>query len=227
MKRTTIRVLFIAAASLGLVACSGGSTVTPIPAASVVATANATANATAKPTLAPTPQITTGTLTGTIADGKQVPVSDAGVILCLQSATSCTTDGSLQTISDSSGQFEIADIPVGTYVVLHSPGGAPGASAIGLTINLDDQSASCLGQGFTGSMPASCKGSVPFADDDQLTVGGGTEIGVSATGMTLKKGVISSPKYGLGLGFVDGKPLSVEITAGHSTDVQIATSSAS
>lgn len=225
MKRT-IRLLFIAVASLGLVACAGGPAVTPSPAASVVATATPTLAPTPTPTPSPTLQITTGTLTGTLSDGKQVPVSDAGLILCLQSATGCTTDGSLQATSDSSGQFEIANIPAGSYVVLFSLAGAPGSSAIDLAINFDDQTASCLGQGFTGSMPASCQGSLPF-NDDQLTLGGGTVIGVSATGMTIKNGVITSPKYGLGLDFVDGKPLSVEITAGHSTDVQVTTSSAS
>ena len=242
-----IALVAVVAVAVGVyVAASPGAAPRPSPSAPGVAAGSSTAPATtstsptaasptaASPTSAPTqslaptpapdvtPQITTGSLTGTLlSDSDSAPVAGAGVILCLKSDSACTTDASLVATSDSAGAFEIDAIPAGIYVVLYSPDGAPGSAALGLTIDVGDQSASCLGQGFTGSMPESCAGSVPFADDGKLTLGGESQIGISATGMTITRGTIRSPKYGLSLNFEAGQPLSVTVTPGAASAVSI------
>lgn len=218
--RPGIRTVVVLAIVGSLAAACSASAVTPTPAPTPTPTATSASTVAPTPTPEVTPQITTGTLTGELlSDGANAPVSGAGVILCRKSTSGCTTDASLQAISDSSGEFEIGGIPEGSYVVLYSPKGAPGSSAIGLAIDLDDQSASCAYQTFTGSAPASCKGSVPFADDKGLfTI---SDISLGNSGMVPTIRTLSSPKYGLWLNFEDGAPLSVEITAGNSANVRI------
>ena len=149
-------------------------------------------------------------------------MSDVGVVLCLTSASGCTVDTSLVTISDASGQFTMTGIPTGTYVVLYSPTGAPGSEVDGLQIDLDSQSATCLAEGFLGSAPQSCQGSIPFLSSDTgIKLLGKSTFAISSSGTALKTGTIYSPKLGLCLNFENGDPLSATITAGSSTSVEI------
>ena len=149
-------------------------------------------------------------------------MSGVGVVLCLTSASGCTVDTSLVAISDASGEFTMAGIPPGTYVVLYSPTGAPGSEVDGLHIDLDADSADCLGEGFLGSAPQSCQGSIPFfSSDTGIKLLGKSSIAITSSGPSLKTGTVYSPKLGLCLNFESGSPLSATITAGGSTSVEI------
>jgi hypothetical protein len=150
------------------------------------------------------------------------------VILCLKSASGCTTDANLQAISDSSGKFKIHGVPEGIYVVLYSPRGAPGSSASGLDVALDDQTAHCLGVAFAsieGSVSDSCRGSIPFFDDSMLRALSAQIANVSAIGprsdTSFESGRVCSSKYGLCLDFEASTPVTAEITAGSTTSVKI------
>jgi hypothetical protein len=166
-----------------------------------------------------------GTVTGELTAGDTSSISAVVVLLCLKSSMSCTTDPSLQATSDSSGQFQIDDVKEGTYFVLYAMPGRTDSLASPLTININDQSASCLGEAFEQGIPPSCSDSIPFGDDTGLKLAkGGTvdiTLGNSGTSFSLDTGTICSPKYGLCLDFVSGDPSSVIVSPGASSDVQV------
>jgi hypothetical protein len=231
--RSAVSLSLLIAASLSVLACGGGSsappTTTPL---AVVPTLTPTLALTPPPVPTPTPVptgIATGTLTGDLlSNGKHAPVSGAGVILCLKSASGCTTDANLQAISDSSGKFKIDGVPEGNYVVLYSPSGAPGSSASGLDVALDDQTAHCLGVAFApigGSVSDSCSGSIPFFDDSMLRALSAQIANVSDSGplsdTSFESGRVCSSKYGLCLDFEASTPVTAEITAGSTTSVKV------
>lgn len=205
--------------ALVLAGCS--STTAPNSASSTPASPTAVASSTL--------QVSKGILTGDLVSGTGgAPVSGTGVILCLKSASGCTTDASLQAISDTAGHVEIDNVPPGSYVVLYSPDGAPGSSASGLDVALDDQTAHCLGAAFApigGSVSDSCGGSIPFFDDSMLQALSAQIANVSDSGpgsdTSFESGRICSSKNGLCLDFEASTPVTAEITAGSTTKVKI------
>lgn len=156
-----------------------------------------------------------GSLTGKLLDQESNKVlAGAGIILCLDTGDSCTTDAALSAQTGSGGEFEIVDIPPGRYVVLYNPTGIDMQSADGILVEVNSRSAACLASGFMGSAPADCQGSIPFMDDPNLTLKGNASIAITSSDLSLDKGSIYSQKYGLHMDFVDSQPLSVEIEAG-------------
>jgi hypothetical protein len=160
-----------------------------------------------------------GSLTGKLLNQEtKQALASAGLILCLDTGNSCTTNAALSAQTDPEGEFEIADIPPGKYVVLYNPNGLDIQSVDGITVEVNSRSAVCLASGFMGSAPADCRGSVPFMDDPNLTLKGNSSIAITGSDLSLSKGSIYSQKYGLHLDFVDSKPLSVEIEAGEAVE---------
>jgi hypothetical protein len=200
------------------VAPSSKSTPVPVSSNPIAAAASPTTVA-----VSAAPQIATGTLTGqVISTAGKGSVPGVGEVLCLKSATGCTVDLSLQAISDGSGSFKIADIPVGSYVVLYTQSGAPGLGVGGLRVDLNDQSASCIASGFLGKAPASCQGSIPLlAADGGLKLLGNAKFSIAGSGMSLQTGTLYSPKLGLCLNYTDASPLGADITAGSTVTIQI------
>jgi hypothetical protein len=166
-----------------------------------------------------------GTVTGELIAGDTSSISGVVVLLCRDNGTGCTTDPALQATSDSSGQFQIDNVKAGTYFVLYAMPGRTDSLASPMTIDITDQSASCLGEAFEEGIPPSCSGDIPFGDDTglRLAKGGTVDITLSNSTMSysLDTGTICSPKYGLCLDFVSGDPLSVDVSQGASSDVQV------
>jgi hypothetical protein len=192
---------------------------------SVASTVAAVPTQSAAPTVLITPKSKGGTLTGQINSEAGSPESGVGVILCAMSTLNCVTDPHLKAVSDKNGSFEIDSIPAGSYAVFYSTTGAVPTSDDNLTINVNDNSAGCIGQALEGggNVTASCFSSVPFAEDDPDTkVVKNSVVDKGADGTyRLNTGAIYSPLYGLTLNFADGQPLTVAMVAGSTTQVSI------
>ncbi len=181
-------------------------------------TVNTPGTAATAPT--PGPAMTgSGNFTGRLLDHEtKNPVPDAEIILCRDTGESCTIKADLSAQTSSDGSFEIADIPPGKYVILYNPDGLDGQTLEGLVVEVNSRSAACIANGFMGSAPADCQGSVPFMDDPNLTLKGNASIAISESGLSLNEGSIYSPKYGLHMDFKESNPLSVEIEAGETIE---------
>lgn len=107
-------------------------------------------------------------------------------------------------------------------MILYNPSGISGESIANLSLDINDKSAGCIAQGFLGSLPADCSGSVPFSDDPHIILAKGSKLAISATGATsLTDGSISSIKYGLSLNFENGKAQNIEIKSGETGEIVI------
>lgn len=153
------------------------------------------------------------------ASGNQI--SGAGIVLCRSAESSCTADTNLMATTGTKGEFEIQAIPAGNYVILYNPSGISGESIANLSLDINDKSVECIAQGFLGSLPADCSGSVPFSDDPHITLAKGSKLGISATGTSLNDGSISSIKYGLSLNFENGKAQNIEIKSGETGEIVV------
>jgi len=176
----------------------------------------------ASPDSAPAPEPAAtgnGTFTGRLLDHEtENAVAGAGIILCLDTGSSCTTDAALSAQAGSEGEFEIADIPPGKYVILYNPNGIDAQFTDKILVEVNSRSADCLGSGFAGSVPADCEGSIPFMDDPKLMLKGDSRIEITESAFSVIDGSVYSQKYGLHLDFNDSKPLSVEIEAGEAVE---------
>jgi len=181
---------------------------------------NLAAEATPEPASAPAPASGgNGTLTGRLLDQEtQNALTGAGIILCLDTGDSCTTDATLSVQTGSEGEFEIADIPPGRYVVLYNPNGIDAQSVDEIIVEVNSRSAVCIASGFMGSAPADCQGSIPFMDDPNLMLKGSANIAITGSDISLAEGSLYSQKYGLHMDFKESKPLSLEIKAGDSIE---------
>jgi len=181
---------------------------------------NFAAEATPDSASVPEPAATgNGTFTGRLLDrDTENPVAGAGIILCLDTDGSCTTDAALSAQTGSDGEFEIADIPPGKYVILYNPNGINAQSTDKILVEVNSRSAACIASGFMGSAPADCQGSIPFMDDPNLMLKGNASIAITESDLSLSEGSIYSQKYGLHLDFKDSQPLSVEIQAGDAVE---------
>jgi hypothetical protein len=204
------------------VAACGAAQTTPTPTATPTATptptptATPTATPTPTPTPSPTPTpIPAPTLTGTTESKTGSPVRGIGVILCLVSVTSCTTDKSLMTISDSAGQFEFNTVPAGKYIVMYNQDGAIVDSATNLTVAVDDNTTICLGEAIMGGSPASCQASTPFLRDHPGPKLVDQSVLQAPDGSVfLKDGTIYSSVYHLAFNFQDGAAVTVTVADG-------------
>ena len=210
---------------LGSLGSSAGSS--PVAASSNgagVSTNGVSATPTDTPIPEPTPTdipvATTGTLTGQMVAVGGASISGLGVILCQSMGTGCTTDPTLTATSDASGQFEIDGISAGTYYVLYAPPGAASSWSSEQIVDINDQSASCLGEAFTSSLPSGCESSIMFSDDSAMVLHADT-FTVTGSGMSIDIGTVCSPKHGLCLDFDNGEPLSVEMTPGMPATVEV------
>jgi hypothetical protein len=201
---------------------SKSSSSSPSSQASIVAVEPARS---ATPTVLITPKSKGGTLTGKVTSEAGSAESGIGVVLCAMSTLNCITDSHLKAVSSKDGSFEIDNIPAGSYAVFYSTTGAVPASDDNLTINVNDNSAGCIGQALQGggNVTASCFSSVPFSEDDPNTkVVKNSVVNQAADGTyRLDTGAIYSPLYGLTLNFANGQPLTVAVAAGSATKVSI------
>ena len=209
------------------VVASSKSSENPSAGSSVVA-AGSTIDATPTPTDTPTPQPTpTGTpvpttanLTGQMVAAGGDSISGVGVILCQSMDTGCITSPTMTATSSASGQFEIDGISEGTYYVFYTPPSPVSSWSDEQIIDVNDQSARCLGQAFTSSLPSGCENSILFSDDTTMVLHADT-FTVTGSGMSIEVGTVCSPKHGLCLDFDNGKPLSVVVTPGTPATVDV------
>ena len=206
---------------------SAKSSANPSAGGSVVA-AGTTIEATPAPTDTPTPEPTpTGTpvpttanLTGQMVAAGSASISGVGVILCQVMDTGCITNPTQTATSSASGQFEIDGISEGTYYVFYTPPSPVSSWSNEQIIDVNDQSARCLGQAFTSSLPSGCENSILFSDDTTMVLHADT-FTVTGSGMSIEIGTVCSPKHGLCLDFDNGKPLSVVVTPGMPATVDV------
>jgi hypothetical protein len=164
----------------------------------------------------------TGSFTGRLLDhSSQDPVAGAGIVLCLDTGDSCTIDATLSAQTGSGGEFEIADIPSGKYVIFYNFNGINTEFVDEMVVEVNSGSADCLGSGFAGSVPAECEGSIPFADDPKLMLKGDSRIEITETAFSVIEGSVYSQKYDLHLDFNDSKPLTMEFGSGDTVNYDL------
>ena len=133
------------------------------------------------------------------------------------SGDTCQTMASLVTTTQEVGAFGFQNLGAGKYVILYNPNG-PSPQAVGLSLDLSDQSLQCVALGMMGT---SCPGSVPIFGDGDLSIQKGASLSVSASGIALTEASLVSEKYGVWLDIADGEPISVEIRSGQTTETLV------
>jgi hypothetical protein len=219
-RHLTTAVLVLVVGSMAL-ACSGAGSPSSSPSLHPTASASPTPVPTPSPRPTPTPTLvpTTGGLSGTLTVKKTgAAVVGAWIVLCKVAGSSCHTSADLVAKTLADGAYSFDEIPSGSYVVFYSTLKTLKPAASNLAVDVNDKSADCIGEAFYGSRSASCSGSTPFSDDAGLKLeAGGTiniSLGNSETAYSIDNGAVTSPKYGLTLVFVSGKPLSVDVAPG-------------
>jgi len=173
----------------------------------------------------PAPEPTSGSVQGNIISAEtQQPLAGAAIILGKVTGESeCALQSELSASADANGNFEIAEVPAGSYVIFYDPSGEAKAS-------WQEINGRMISYGLIGKSPMNPQSCI--TKELHETLGGGGAVAVTAQKLTVNftdglmtslkgKLTITSKKYGLTIDFNDGKPLTLEVKAGETSDLLI------
>ena len=169
---------------------------------------------------------TTGDIQGRlIGTDTEEPLAGATIILGLVTGESeCTLQSDLIASVGEDGTFALTDVPAGTYVVFYDLSEEAG----GTLPEIDELK---INYALIGKPPRGGSSFIPNELYD--TLGGGDALMVyleAGAQVTMEDGIITSiegslaltsEKYGLTMEFHDGEPITVEVKAGETTDLDI------
>ncbi|MEE9324611.1 MAG: hypothetical protein V3U90_03540 [Dehalococcoidia bacterium] len=198
--------LFVLATGLVVNACGGGGEEpTPIPTSALI------------PTPTPTSTVDFGAVKGKlIGADSQRPLSGAAIILCLfTDERECTLQASLIATADESGEFQLSDVPPGSYVVLYDPSG--GAKA-----GWEEIDGLKIKYGFTDvGLGGVTREFIDSFGGGSITIQEGTGWTYSDGELVAMDGSYVSEKYGLTMDFHMEEPVTIEARRGETTEFEL------